>query len=58
MVGWCTAFEAPAQGNHHDAHTEEEEEEEKEEEGEGEGGGYHELEVFTNVMMDACTWKR
>ena len=31
MVGWCTAFEAPAQGNHHDVHTEEEEEEEKEE---------------------------
>ena len=32
MVGWCTAFEAPAQGNHHDDHTEEEEEEEEEEE--------------------------
>ena len=31
MVGWCTAFEAPAQGYHHDAHTEEEEEEENEE---------------------------
>ena len=31
MVGWCTAFEAPAQGNHHDVHTEEEEEDEKEE---------------------------
>ena len=29
MVGWCTAFEAPAQGNHHDAHTEDEEEDEE-----------------------------
>ena len=32
MVGWCTAFEAPAQGNHHDVHTEEEEEEDEMEE--------------------------
>ena len=32
MVGWCTAFEAPAQGNHHDPHTEDEEEDEEEKE--------------------------
>ena len=36
MVGWCTAFEAPAQGNHHDVHTEEEEEEDEMEEEEEE----------------------